>query len=274
MTSVEMRASARRGKPAVITGGASGMGRALARRCAAEGMHVAILDVHRARLDEVAEEIPGSLALAVDVSQPDAVEAAARQCLEAFGPPMLLCANAGIAGPTGRRLWELTPAEWAGALGVNLIGVVNCLRSFFPAMLAAGEGHVVITASMAAVTARASTPVYAASKRAVLAVAESLYQQVERDHLPVGVSVLLPATVSTNFSESHDSTFDRSDRIPDASAPIDPAQVAEQVLDAVDHQRFYIFTHADSRKRIDAWHARIIEAYQVFDVSASPDHEG
>jgi short-subunit dehydrogenase len=158
-------------------------------------------------------------------------------------------------------------------MGVNLMGVVNCLRSFLPAMLEAGEGHVVITASMAAVTARASTPVYAASKRAVLAVAESLHQQVERDHLPVGVSVLLPATVSTNFSESHDGTFDRSDRIPDASAPIDPAQVAQQVLDAADHQRFYIFTHADSRKRLDAWYSNITEGYQAFDVAPAGDHE-
>jgi NAD(P)-dependent dehydrogenase (short-subunit alcohol dehydrogenase family) len=255
----------RQGQPAVITGGASGIGRALVRRCAGEGMPVAVMDKRQDRLDELAAEIPGVLALAVDVSQPDEVEAAARRCLETFGPPGLLCANAGIAGPTGRCLWELTPAQWEGALGVNLMGPVNCLRSFLPAMLAAGGGHVVITASMAAVTARASTPVYAASKRAVLAVAESLRMQVERDDLPIGVSVLLPATVSTNFSESHDGAFDRSDRIPEASAPIDPAQVAEQVLDAVDHERFYIFTHADSQKRLDAWYNQIVKAYEVFE---------
>jgi short-subunit dehydrogenase len=119
---------------------------------------------------------------------------------------------------------------------------------------------------MAAVTARATNPVYAASKHALLAVAESLQLQVEHQELPIGVSVLLPATVSTNFSESRDADFSLVDGTPfGVSAPIDPSVVAEQVIDAIDHRRFYIFTHADSRRRLDVWYEAAIEGYRVFD---------
>jgi NAD(P)-dependent dehydrogenase (short-subunit alcohol dehydrogenase family) len=259
-------AAARRGQAAIVTGGASGIGRALARRFAEDGMRLAVLDVNGQRLAEVAEEIPGSLVLDVDVSDPDAVEAAAHRCVEEFGPPSVVCANAGIFGPTGRRLWELTPADWDHTLGVNLMGPVNCLRSFIPPMLQGGGGHVVITASMAAVTARATNPVYAASKHGLLAVAESLQLQVERQELPIGVSVLLPATVSTNFSESRDADFSLVDGTPfGVSAPIDPSVVAEQVIDAIDRRRFYIFTHADSRRRLDVWYEGAVEGYRAFD---------
>jgi 1-deoxy-11beta-hydroxypentalenate dehydrogenase len=256
-------AAARRGKAAVVTGGASGIGRALARRLAADGMHVVVLDVNTERLAELAADLQGALVLDVDVSDPEAVETAARRCTEVFGPPSVVCANAGIAGPTGRRLWDLAPSDWERTFGVNLIGPVNCLRSFVPGMLDAGGGHVVITASMAAVTARASTPVYAASKHAVLSVAESLRLQVERDGLPLGVSVLLPSSVATNFGESHDAEFGRSDMVAGASAPIDPAEVAERVVAAIEQGWFYVFTHADSRTRLDNWYSGVVAAYGV-----------
>jgi short-subunit dehydrogenase len=149
-------------------------------------------------------------------------------------------------------------------LGVNLLGVVNGLRSFFPAMIAAGEGHVVITASMSSITSGASMPVYNASKRAVLAVADSLRRQVARDGLPVGVSVLLPATVSTNFAEGRYGEFGPADTVPGASAAISPSVVADQVVAAIDQGRFYIMTHADSQQRVDDWYSEVLEAYSVF----------
>ena len=108
-------------------------------------------------------------------------------------------------------------------------------------------------------------PVYCASKRAVLSVADSLRRQVVRDGLPIGVSVLLPAAVSTNIAESRYGESGPDDAVPGASAPIAPSVVADQVVAAMDQQRFYIFTHADSQRRVDAWHSEVIEAYRVFD---------
>ena len=142
----------RRGKTAIVTGGASGIGRALAIRLAADGMKVGVADVHLDRLNELTGLLPHSMGLEVDVSAPEAMEVAARRFIESLGTPHVLCLNAGIGGPTGRRLWELAPSEWERTIGVNLFGVVNGLRSFLPAMIAAGEGHVVITASMSSIT--------------------------------------------------------------------------------------------------------------------------
>jgi NAD(P)-dependent dehydrogenase (short-subunit alcohol dehydrogenase family) len=257
-------AEGRKGKSAIVTGGASGIGRALVRRLAADGMKVGIADIHSDRLSELTAEIPQAMRLEVDVSDPEQVDTAAHRFIETLGTPLVLCLNAGIGGPTGRRLWELTPAEWDRTLGVNLLGVVNGLRAFLPAMISAGEGHVVITASMSSITSGASMPVYCASKRAVLAVADSLRRQVARDGLPIGVSVLLPATVSTNFSEGRYGEFGPGDTVPGASEAISPSVVADQVVDAIDHGRFYIMTHADSQKRIDNWYSEVVEAYDVF----------
>jgi NAD(P)-dependent dehydrogenase (short-subunit alcohol dehydrogenase family) len=248
----------------MVTGGGSGIGRALAFRLGAEGMKVGVADMNRDRLDEVTGELPDSIGLEVDVSQPDAVEAAARVFTRSLGVPYVLCLNAGIGGPRGRRLWELPPSEWDRVMGVNLFGVVNGLRSFLPAMIEAGEGHVVITASMSSITSGPSAPVYNASKRAVLSVADSLRRQVARDGLPIGVSVLLPATISTNIADSYYGESGPDDGVPGSSAPIDPSVVADQVVAAIDEGRFYIFTHADSQKRVDGWYTELVEAYQVF----------
>jgi NAD(P)-dependent dehydrogenase (short-subunit alcohol dehydrogenase family) len=255
----------RRGKTAIVTGGASGIGRALAIRLAADGMKVGVADVHRDRLNELTGVLPQSMGLEVDVSAPEAMEVAARRFMESLGPPHVLCLNAGIGGPAGRRLWELAPSEWERTMGVNLFGVVNGLRSFLPAMIAAGEGQVVITASMSAITSGPSIPVYCASKRAVLSVADSLRRQVARDGLPISVSVLLPATVSTNFGEGRYGESGPGDGVPGASAPVDPSVVADQVVAAIDQGRFYIFTHPDSQNRVEAWYSEVIEAYHVFD---------
>ena len=100
---------------------------------------------------------------------------------------------------------------------------------------------------MSSITSGPSIPVYCASKRAVLSVADSLRRQIARDGLPIGVSVLLPATVSTNFAEGSYGESGPDDGVPGSSAPIEPSVVADQVVAAIDEGRFYIFTHADSQ---------------------------
>src|SRR6266511_914138 len=128
------------GKVAVITGGGSGIGAALARACAAEGMRVVVVDVNEERATTVAAELPPGTAAAraVDVSDADSVQALADFAFDTFGAVHLLCNNAGVS-PAG-RVWDFTDDEWRWLLGVNVRGVANGLRSFVPRMIAQGEG--------------------------------------------------------------------------------------------------------------------------------------
>jgi NAD(P)-dependent dehydrogenase (short-subunit alcohol dehydrogenase family) len=239
------------GKVAAVTGGASGIGLALAERLAAEGCHVAVADVHPQRLAEVRQRLPGALTVAADVADPRQVQDFADRTVERFGAVHLVCANAGIIGPAGDRLWEVTDEEWRQVIGVNLLGVVATLRAFVPLLLRAAPGHVGITASMAAVTTTATMPAYYATKHALLSVADTLHRQFVRDALDLGVSVLLPAQVTTNLGES----LTGVDR-PGNPRGIGPAEVADRFVEAVQSRRLHVFTHAGSaelaRARTDA----------------------
>ena len=194
------------GRTAVITGAASGIGRAMARRFSREGMTVVAADVDTAALDKlVADSGFGSPVRAVptDVSEPSSVDALADLVYREFGEVGILCNNAGV-GPMG-TIWEVGVAEWEWVLGVNLWGVINGIRSFVPRMLESGrEGHVVNTASMAGLIAgREMTPwrlgAYAASKHAVVAISHTLYAELRTAGAPIGVSLLCPAAVNTRI---------------------------------------------------------------------------
>jgi NAD(P)-dependent dehydrogenase (short-subunit alcohol dehydrogenase family) len=250
-----------RGKVAVITGGASGIGFAMARRFSAEGMKVVIADIEVTALRDAAAELRSEgaevLDVVTDVSRADEVEALAEQTVAHFGAVHLVCNNAGVAG--GGPAWDISLGEWEWVLGVNLWGVVHGVRSFVPRLLRAGEGHVVNTASMAGLVGLYMSPPYAVSKFGVVALSESLFDQLQIAGAPVGVSVLCPAWVHTRINES-----DRN-RPPSAGPPasghmdegtrlamqdiiahgMDPAEVAEKVLRAVQSGQFYVLPHDD-----------------------------
>jgi short-subunit dehydrogenase len=246
---------------AVITGAASGIGLALARGLAAEGNRLLLLDRNPARLAEAQAELPGAVALDVDVGDAAAMDEAAAACRAQLGLATSVCANAGIAGATGTRLWELPVEAWEEVLRVNLLGVVHTVRSFFPQLLEAGTGRLLVTASMAGVTPAPNMAPYFASKHAVVSLAETLRLQVERDRLPVSVSVLLPSRVATNIGESHDADFHMGEVLSTASAEMDPDSVARLALEAMTSGRFYVFTHPDSQPRVDAWYEEIVSSY-------------
>jgi NAD(P)-dependent dehydrogenase (short-subunit alcohol dehydrogenase family) len=246
---------------AVVTGGASGIGLALAQRLATDGARVFLVDVHKDRLAAAQAELPGSLTFVADVGDPAAVDEAAATCLRELGPPSVVCANAGIAGATGNRLWELPTEAWETVLRVDLLGVVHTVRAFFPQLLATSRGKLLITASMAGVTVSPNMPAYFAAKHAVVSLAETLRLQARRDQLPVTVSLLLPSRVATNIGESHDEDFDISSVLPEASTEMNPADVARRALAAMDRGQFYVFTHPDSRARVDEWYAEVVAAY-------------
>ena len=250
-----------RGKVAVITGGASGIGFAMARRFSAEGMKVVIADIEVPALGEAAQRLRSEgaevLDVVADVSHADQVEALAEKTVAHYGAVHIVCNNAGVAG--GGPAWDISLGEWEWVLGVNLWGVVHGVRSFVPRLLRAGEGHIVNTASMAGLVGLYTSPPYAVSKFGVVALSESLYSQLQIAGAPVGVSVLCPAWVRTRIIES-----DRN-RPPSAGAPtavqmdeettlamqniiaggMDPAQVAEKVLMAVRSGQLYVLPHDD-----------------------------
>ena len=250
------------GRVAVVTGAASGIGRALAEACAVQGMKLVLADIESAALERVhaplrAAGVP-AIALTVDVMAEAQVQALADAAYREFGAVHLLCNNAGVAAPALRTpTWLTRTSDWQWTLGVNLMGVVHGLRAFVPRMLAGGdEGHVVNTASVAGLISGPGP--YFASKHAVVCVSEALYKDLRAAGARVSASVLCPGLVRTAIFEAE------RNRPAALGAPTDlqalpealrdaaegfrsnlrngfePAQVADAVLDAVRADRFYV----------------------------------
>jgi NAD(P)-dependent dehydrogenase (short-subunit alcohol dehydrogenase family) len=245
------------GKVAVVTGGASGIGFALAQRFAAEGAHVVIGDVEAAALERALSELPsGSKVEGVltDVTDPAQMQALADTAVERFGGVHIFCNNAGVGG--GGLSWETPLTTWEWVLGVNLWGVIHGLRSFVPLLMQQSEGHIVNTASVAGLMAAPFMGPYNASKHAVVAIAETLHHELAMTAPHVKVSVLCPGWVNTNIA---DSARNRPARLqegvgladPDAAELLRgfieqgmaPDQVAGKVLDAIRAEKFWILTH-------------------------------
>jgi NAD(P)-dependent dehydrogenase (short-subunit alcohol dehydrogenase family) len=255
-----------KGKVAVITGAASGIGRALADHCAREGMKVVLADVEQGALAQAAANLHagGGTALAVrtDVSQAKEVEALAHKALDAFGAVHLLCNNAGVA-TSGTVVWESSLADWEWVLGVNLWGVIHGVRSFVPIMLAQDtECHIVNTASLSGLISFARGSVYAVTKHGVVTLSEALHHELAESGSKVRISVLCPALVKTRIM---DCARNRPERLAPTApmGPVEaagwetlrqqmqtampPAQVADAVFQAIREERFYIFTHPEGK---------------------------
>ncbi len=250
------------GKVAVITGAARGVGREGPRLGAARGMRRARADGHPAALARVVDELRAQGAEVfgetVDVRRGEAVERLAERTLERFGAAHVLFNNAGVGA--GGLLWEATEHDWQWVLGVNLWGVIHGVRSFVPRMLAQGdECHVVNTASVAGLLAPQRMGVYNVSKHAVVALSETLYQDLRLVGAPIGVTLLCPAYVPTGIANSERNRPDelRDDAPPTesmleaqramekavSSGRIGAEQVARMTFDAIRENRFYVITH-------------------------------
>ena len=258
------------GKVAVVTGAASGIGRALVERFAAEGMKVVLADIEEKALGTAAEElgVAGATVVPVvtDVSKEASVMALADRAYAELGAVHVLCNNAGVA--TGGLSWELTEADWQWTLGVNLWGVIHGVRAFVPRMIAGGDdGHVVNTASMAGLLSAPFMGPYNASKFAVVTISEVLHHELTMTGAKIKVSVLCPGFVATQIGESD---RNRPDELRDATqldpameqfrgvfmqmlaSGLPPAEVAAMVLDAVRNDRFYILTHPELKEPVRA----------------------
>lgn len=249
------------GKVAVVTGGASGIGLAMARAFLGEGMDVAIGDIEAGALEAAVDELEAAagegrqvLGVPCDVSEKASVDELHDRTRAELGGAHVVCNNAGVA--TGGPLWLTTEADWEWILGVNLMGVVHGIQAFVPGFLEQGEGHVVNTASMAGLTAPGFAGPYNATKHAVVAISETLYQELALvSEGAVGVSVLCPGWVRTNIHRSDrnrpadlpagDAAFGREGLKDVIESGLDPAEVARMVVDGIGEDRFYLLTHPD-----------------------------
>jgi NAD(P)-dependent dehydrogenase (short-subunit alcohol dehydrogenase family) len=253
---------------AVVTGAASGIGLGLAERFAAEGMHVVMADVEEPALAKAAASVTASVAegggsvlpVVTDVADLQSVLALRDSALAAFGAVHVVCNNAGVGGPHG-PLWECPPGEWDWVLGVNLNGIMNGVRAFMPVLLEQDAGHLMNTSSIFGVFAGSLGP-YGVSKHAVTALTETLYFNLRSLGVShVGVSVLCPSAVRTNFGTSarnrpasagpplvtgpaEQASAQRFDELSKLGAS--PAEVAGMVVDGIRSGRFYILT-SDNR---------------------------
>jgi NAD(P)-dependent dehydrogenase (short-subunit alcohol dehydrogenase family) len=254
------------GRVAVITGGASGIGLALARRFALEGMRLVLADIERPVLQRTGQALRGEgadvLTVPTDVSLEADVSALAATALEHFGDVHLVCNNAGV-GSRGLPVAELPLKDFEWVLAVNLFGVIHGLRAFLPHLLANDVGHIVNTASTSGLYYLPRMGPYNASKAAVVALSETLRFELAAERSNVGVSVLCPSWVRTSISSADRNRPERfayaldTDQMAQVAAykarrrqltavAADPGDIADQVCKAVKANRFYILTHPAS----------------------------
>jgi NAD(P)-dependent dehydrogenase (short-subunit alcohol dehydrogenase family) len=260
------------GRVAVVTGAASGIGRALAEALARAGSAVVVADLDAIEAETVATGIRAAggdaLAVSVDVSDAAAVDQLAATTIERFGRVDVLCNNAGVS--TFNMMRDQTLDDWRWVFSVDLWGVVHGLHSFLPIMRDQGTpAHIVNTASIAGLLSGvAFIGPYAATKVAVVSISETLVQELAIEESSIGVSVLCPSSVDTKVMESErgrPSALGVEQRTEMAESVrlairdsftgptgLTPAQVAEKVLDAIRAKRFWIITHASERPVFEA----------------------
>ena len=263
-------------KVAVITGGASGIGFATARRLASQGVRLVLADIEESALDRAATELAATGAVVegvvCDVGDLKAVQHLADTAFEKMGAVHIVFHNAGVA--VGGPIAEMQHSDWEWTLRVNLWGPIHGVEAFTQRMIAQGQGgHMLFTASFAGLVPNVGLGPYCVSKYGVVALAEVLRREL-RAH-DIGVSVLCPMRVATNIGHSE---RNRPDELggPEASPPVldqgednqnlagrvlNVDDVAAQVVDAVVANRLYILPHEESRTPIRRRFERIDQTY-------------
>jgi NAD(P)-dependent dehydrogenase (short-subunit alcohol dehydrogenase family) len=263
-------------KTAVVTGGASGMGFAMASVFAREGMNLVLADVEKGALREAVAKIEAmgveAIGVPTDVSSESEMDHLGEVVRERFGTPDVLCLNAGVAGGGGPS-HLLTTKDWKWALDVNLYGVIHGLRAFLGGMRERNSGHIVMTASVAGLTSFPGSLPYNATKHAVVGVAETLFSELRDAESGVGVHCLCPGLVSTNIVHSERNRPKELQNPGKGATGMDPgvqkmvegvfasakppAEVAELVFAAIVENRFWIQTDEFFRDSIKARHRAI-----------------
>lgn len=259
------------GKVAVVTGAASGIGRALGKRCAQEGMKVVLADIEERALTQASEELRAAgasvLAVPADVSKAAELSALAQKTLDQFGSVHLLFNNAGVTAPGS--IWESTDADWNWVIGVDLWGVIHGVRAFVPIMLEQdSEGHIVNTASGAGLVPRPDMASYSVAKYGIVALSECLHHQLRRLGAKIKVSVLCPGAVNTRIMDSErnrpQSLHNDPSQVhlsPELEAQwrrlgkavqlaMSPERVSDCAFEAIREERFYVLAHPGLKAQV------------------------
>jgi NAD(P)-dependent dehydrogenase (short-subunit alcohol dehydrogenase family) len=250
-------------KVAFVTGGASGIGLGMAKAFLGHGMKVVVADIRDEHLSALKQELGGSASihfLKVDITDRDAMAAAADEAEKVFGPVHVLCNNAGV-GTLG-DVRKYTYSDWDWCLQVNLGGVVNGIQTFLPRMLKHGQSaHIVNTSSMGALLPMPGGAAYIAAKSAVSGLTEALRCDLQGSN--VGVTLLIPGPTKTNIHEvakhrparySDSGVSELEAEMATRSAPavwLDPVAVGEMVVDAIRTNRFFLITHNEFREGVE-----------------------
>jgi len=258
-----------KGKVAVVTGGASGIGRGIAKQLIGAGAQVAIADIEAGALARTAEEI-GASPIQADVSNADSVARLAREMQRQFGTVHIVCNNAGVGSIAAISAMKLT--DWQWLLNVNLWGVIHGIHAFLPILKAnADGGHIVNTSSIGGHVTMPGLGGYSVTKFGVLALSEALAQELAAEGSQVGVTVLCPGTVRTNIGRSQrnrpaslsgalvDVDLQQSEMGADMRW-IEPEEVGAVVVRAIRNGDLYAFTHPDQKAPILERHQRIADA--------------
>ena len=245
------------GKVAVVTGGASGIGKGIAEALKGEGVELVIADIEDGALQRTAKEL-GATGIQTDVSSAESVGALATEVVERFGTAHVLVNNAGI-GPMG-RIADLTLDDWKWMVGVNLWGVIHGIHAFLPILKGNEEGgHIVNTSSMAGLVGMPGLGSYTLTKYGVLGLTEVLAKELEEDGSKVGATVLCPGTIHTNIGTSsrnrpddnagglHDVDISQEGSEVDMSGVrwMIPIEVGTIVVDCIRSGELYALTHPD-----------------------------
>jgi NAD(P)-dependent dehydrogenase (short-subunit alcohol dehydrogenase family) len=253
------------GRVAVITGAASGIGRALTEKCIAEGMHVVMADIEESVLNTVSTELQSTtnnkvLPVVTNVALESALQNVLKEAVDNFGGVHLLFNNAGVGG--GGNAWTATQSDWDWVMGVNLWSVIYGLRVFVPQMISQDTPcHIVNTASVAGLIGGSTNALYSVTKHGVVALTENLYRDLHNENTQIGCSVLCPGFVNTNIFDSGRNRPDdlQNQMAPTAPTPEDeqriamfkevlkqgmqPEDIAEVVFDGIRNDRLYVLSH-------------------------------
>lgn len=260
-------------KTAVITGAASGIGRAIANLAASKGMKLILADIEETALEETAQSLQEQgaevLAIPTDVSKAAQVENLADKTIKAFGAVHLLFNNAGVNA--GTSIWESTLEDWDWILGVNLWGVIHGIRTFTPLMFSQDTPcHIVNTSSITGLISSPDLGLYKVTKHAVVSLSETLFHELKEQDSKVGVSVLCPSWVNTQLADSNRNRPNEYLNSPEAELPSQkyqkldlairlqiyegktPEEIAGASFQAIEENRFYILTHPEMKFLVES----------------------
>lgn len=248
-------------KVGVITGAGSGIGLAIAKRCAEEGMKIVLADIDEASLVKVEEELKffktDLLSVICDVSKKKDIQLVAKKTIETFGKIDLLFNNAGVS--TVGLIWENSEEDWKWVLGVNLFGVINSIKTFVPIMLKQNnECHIINISSIAGLTAAPGNSIYGVSKHGIVNISETLYYELKLAKSNIDVSVVCPGFVKTRLMDAERNRPKEFKSLESVQSPqkqminqvfnegvlngILPEKVSEKIFEGIKAKKFYVFT--------------------------------